>query len=92
MVHSASDEDPARRAGDGPVVYSFGYSGQDWQRFVEAVVAADAVVIDTRIQPSSRTPTWNKSRLQAALKLRYVHAGALGNKNYRSETAPPDSG
>jgi uncharacterized protein (DUF488 family) len=66
-----------------PPVYSFGYQGQAVEPFARRVVELGATVIDTRLKPYSRNPTWNKSRLQAVLGDRYVWVEALGNLNYK---------
>jgi len=64
-------------------VYSFGYQGADFSTFVEAVRTRGVTVIDTRLKPVSRNPTWNRSRLQAALGAAYAWIEDLGNLNYR---------
>jgi uncharacterized protein (DUF488 family) len=64
-------------------VYSFGYQGQSIDEFIQHVHHAGALVIDTRLKPYSRDPTWNKSRLEKALGQRYRWIEQLGNLNYK---------
>lgn len=66
-----------------PALYTVGYSGRlphDLQALAEHL---DAVVVDIRFSPSSRSPDWTAGRLQKRLGERYRHLPALGNRNYQ---------
>lgn len=65
-------------------IYSWGYQGQrfaDLQAFVEQT---GAVVVDVRLKPFSRDPTWRRAALERALGEQYRWVEDLGNLNYRN--------
>ncbi len=65
-------------------IYSWGYQGQrfaDLQAFVEQT---GAVVVDVRLKPFSRDPTWRRAALERAFGEQYRWVEALGNLNYRN--------
>lgn len=76
-------------------VYLFGYSGQNFDRFQAAVEALDAMVLDIRFSPHSRTPIWSKVSLSLHLgniaedsssfcRPHYLPVPEWGNVNYNS--------
>lgn len=69
-------------------LYDLGYQTiKEPRGFLEAIAALEAVVIDTRFNPHSRNPAWNKITLQRKLIERYVHVQELGNVNYQEWSA-----
>ncbi len=64
-------------------IYTLGYSG--WKiEDVEAVVKhLDAILVDVRMVPRSRSAVWNGSTLHNRLGDRYVWLKQFGNRNYR---------
>lgn len=64
-------------------IYSAGYEGLDVRNFVDTL-CSDGVtlVVDVRLNPTSRKPSWSRKSLQAALEaagIEYRHERALGN-------------
>lgn len=48
------------------------------------IIARELVLADLRLKPYSRTPEWNRSRLESAVPGHYVWLGdRLGNRNYK---------
>lgn len=66
-----------------PAVYTFGYSGHEPNQLARFVEAQDALLLDIRLRPLSRSPQWSKKNLIALFGERYRHAGGLGNVNYK---------
>lgn len=64
-------------------IYTAGYTGQTPATLLAAAETLDAIIADIRIAPVSRNAVWNKARLAQAWGARYVHVGALGNRNYQ---------
>ena len=67
-----------------PTIYTAGYTGKLVQQLVERACSMDALVLDVRLAPRSRSPAWNKGPLTTALDFRYRHVPALGNQNYKN--------
>ena len=64
-------------------LYTFGYSGRLPDQLRTLAEHLDAVVVDIRFSPRSRTPVWTGGRLRKHLGERYRHLPALGNRNYK---------
>lgn len=64
-------------------LYTAGYTGLRPNDLLRAAEALGALVADTRIAPASRNPLWRQKQLQGSLGSRYVHIGALGNRNFK---------
>lgn len=65
-------------------VFSFGYHGWRLASVAPQLMALGVTVVDTRFKPYSRTPEWNKSKLEVALPGAYQWFGDdLGNRNYK---------
>ena len=64
-------------------IYTLGYAG--WKiEDVEAVVKRlDAILVDVRMVPRSRSAVWNGSTLHNRLGDRYVWLKQFGNRNYK---------
>jgi uncharacterized protein (DUF488 family) len=64
-------------------IYTLGYSG--WKiEDVEAVVKRlDAILVDVRMAPRSRSAVWNGGALHNRLGDRYVWLKQFGNRNYK---------
>jgi uncharacterized protein (DUF488 family) len=64
-------------------IYTLGYSG--WKiEDVEAVVTKlDAILVDVRMVPRSRSAVWNGGTLRNRLGDRYVWLKQFGNRNYK---------
>lgn len=64
-------------------IYSVGYEGLRVQSLVETLKAARVtLLVDVRLNASSRKPGWSKKSLEAALSaagIEYRHEPALGN-------------
>jgi uncharacterized protein (DUF488 family) len=83
-------------------VHTAGYSGRRPEWLLTAVLRLNAVVLDIRLSPHSRIPSWSKGHLAAFLGVdedgipRYRHLPAFGNVNYRTGgpivLADPDAG
>ena len=74
------------QAPDRHSIYTAGY-GAGWSPAMLADVLDRhaAILLDIRLKPWSKTPTWQKSALQARLGMsRYLHVPALGNLNYNT--------
>ena len=79
---SVQQEDPPKHG----AIYTAGY-GAGWSPTMLADVLDRhaAILLDIRLKPWSKTPTWQKSALQARLGMsRYLHVPALGNLNYNT--------
>jgi uncharacterized protein (DUF488 family) len=64
-------------------LYTYGYQGgspQDLQHYA----AAGALILDTRLAPTSPNPLWRRASLKRLLGDRYRWCKALGNVNFRS--------
>lgn len=64
-------------------LYSYGYQGgspQDLQHYA----SAGALILDTRLAPTSPNPLWRRASLERLLGDRYQWCKALGNVNFRS--------
>lgn len=64
-------------------LYTYGYQGgsaQDLQHYA----AAGALILDTRLTPTSPNPLWRRAALEKLLGNRYRWCKALGNVNFRS--------
>jgi uncharacterized protein (DUF488 family) len=64
-------------------IYSVGYEGMEVRSLVETLQAARVtLLVDVRLNASSRKPGWSKKSLEAALSaagIEYRHERALGN-------------
>jgi hypothetical protein len=65
------------------MLYTLGYIGWRLQDLQATLETTQAALCDIRYQPYSRNPAFRKAPLQALLGARYVHAQALGNRNYQ---------
>ena len=65
------------------MIYTLSYTGTTLEALTAFLEAKNAILVDVRYQPFSRNPQWTRKTLTAALGQRYVHVGALGNRNYR---------
>lgn len=64
-------------------IYTLGYSKVKIEE-LEAIVERDSlVIIDTRFNPYSPNPVWQKAALSKRFGAQYAHIGALGNKLYK---------
>ena len=64
-------------------LYTYGYQGgshEDLQHYA----AAGALILDTRLVPTSPNPRWRRATLERMLGQRYRWCKALGNVNFRS--------
>ena len=64
-------------------LHHFGYAGQDARALRAWLEAHDALLVDVRMKPIARHPSWRGPALQRALGDRYRHVAALGNVNFR---------
>jgi len=68
-----------------PDIYTVGYlAGWTPDGLRALAERVGGLVVDVRLVPSSRIPTWRAKALQAALGEAYVWVGEWGNTNYRS--------
>jgi uncharacterized protein (DUF488 family) len=65
-------------------LYTLGYTGIKPAQLLAKAIELQAIVIDTRYSPRSRTPQWNGMELARLLGQRYQHLPALGNVNYKT--------
>ena len=65
------------------MLYTVGYIGWRLQDIQAVLESHQASLVDIRFAPYSRNPAFRKAHLQAQLGARYVHAQALGNRNYQ---------
>jgi uncharacterized protein (DUF488 family) len=65
-------------------LYTYGYAGQHPQQLQSLAESLDALVVDIRFRPRSRSPGWSGPQLQRLLGERYRQLPALGNRNYKS--------
>ena len=66
-----------------PTIYTFGYAGKTLADLETVARERNALVIDVRFAPFSRSsPEWAKSTLAVRLP-RYAWLKAFGNENYR---------
>jgi uncharacterized protein (DUF488 family) len=80
-------------------IYSVGYEGLEVRGLVETLKGARVtLLVDVRLNPTSRRPGWSKKSLQAALEgagIAYRHEKTLGNPPENREsfrTGDPDVG
>lgn len=64
-------------------VLLYGYAGRQPADLLDAVKRLDAIVLDIRYSPRSRTPEWSGARLRALFGERYQHLRAFGNVDYQ---------
>ena len=69
-------------------LYTAGYKNWFDEDFYEKVEELDAYVIDVRLVPYAYFPYWRKEYISKALKEKYIHIKALGNKNYKNSQLP----
>lgn len=70
-------------------LYHVGYrDGWTMASLVERVREMDAVLVDVRFRSGYPRSTWSAARFTAMLGQQYRWIPALGNRNYRSDTAP----
>lgn len=65
------------------IIFTAGYTGSKPAYLAGAAANRDLTVIDTRINPVSRNPAWNRGALEVLLGNRYVHIRELGNRLYK---------
>ncbi len=65
-------------------VYTIGYAGRSQDEIVEILNNLDAVLLDIRFSPYSRTQEFTGRDLQLRLGNRYIHVKELGNVNYKN--------
>ena len=65
-------------------IFFWGYSGHKPADLQALAEETGAMIVDARMSPFSRNPTWNKSRLQSLPGLVYHHMPAFGNPNYKN--------
>lgn len=63
--------------------YTTGYAGKDFADLKPLLNDLDAMLIDIRFYPNSRTIQWRKEYLQLLLKEKYRHVVHLGNRTFR---------
>lgn len=77
-------------------IYTFGYLGRTPEELARAAHEHDAVVVDTRYNPTSRLAVWRQGALTRLLGADYLVVRDLGNVNYRVGTpiviAAPEQG
>lgn len=66
------------------MVYTLGYSGWPQAELLAVAARLDATVIDVRLVPRSRVPSYNTKALKAALGDRYAWLEGFGNVNYKN--------
>lgn len=66
-------------------IYTIGYATWQPEQLRAVVEQYGAQLWDIRYSPNSRRPEWRRDALKALLGPRYIHMGALGNKNYNSD-------
>jgi uncharacterized protein (DUF488 family) len=66
-------------------IYTFGYLQRDVAELRDLADALDAIVIDVRESPQSRTEEWSGWSLKRALGERYLHVRGFGNLNYNND-------
>lgn len=64
-------------------IYTLGYSGWKIEDIEAVVERLDAVLVDVRMVPRSRVPTWNVGVLGRRLGGRYLWLREFGNRNYK---------
>lgn len=67
--------------------YLTGYTGRPTrtpQQLAQLAHNLNAVVVDSRYNPASRVPHWNRAALAAALGVRYLHNHYFGNEAYKT--------
>lgn len=64
-------------------LYTYGYQGGS-QEDLQHYAAAGALILDTRLVPTSPNPLWRRASLERLLGQRYRWCKALGNVNFRS--------
>ena len=65
------------------MIYTLGYTGITLAQLQALLDAHQAILVNIRYRPSSRNPSFRQHALQGRLGSRYVHVGALGNRNYQ---------
>lgn len=65
-------------------LYTYGY-GRGRVEDLEALAARGVLIVDTRLQPRSRNPPWNRGPLTARLGDAYAWRPDLGNVHYRGD-------
>lgn len=64
-------------------LYTYGYQGGSLED-LRHYIAAGALILDTRLVPTSPNPLWRRASLERALGERYRWCKALGNVHFRS--------
>jgi hypothetical protein len=76
-------------------LYTYGYQGGSREDLLN-YAAAGALILDTRLAPTSPNPLWRRAALKRALGDRYRWCKALGNVHFRSggpvQLHDPESG
>ena len=68
----------------GRAVWTAGYAGHRSADLLRLVEHHDVIVMDIRLSPRSRVPSWNKGPLAQLLGRHYQHVPELGNLNYKT--------
>jgi hypothetical protein len=68
-------------------LYTYGYLAGTPEELVSHAEAG-VLVLDIRINPTSRNPVWRQGHLRKLLANRYAWCPELGNPNYKSKLPP----
>lgn len=71
-------------------VYTFGYRRRRIADLQTEVIRLKGMVVDVRFMPFTRDQVWSKRGLERVFRTNYRWVRALGNKNYKSWTAPTE--
>ena len=66
-----------------PKFYTTGYTGKNVLDLTDLLTALDAILVDVRYSPNSRSIVWRKDYLKLLLKEKYRHVVQLGNRSFR---------
>lgn len=64
-------------------LFTVGYTGVKLPALQAFVEQENLVLIDSRFQPRSRAPQWNRGPLEKTFGDRYAHVAGFGNVNYK---------
>lgn len=63
------------------LIYTIGYAGWAPEALRAYVLSLQAMLVDVRIAPTSKSPQWRRESLAELCGERYLHMPALGNRN-----------
>lgn len=69
-------------------LFTVGYNTCNPEGLARLVCEHNAYLVDIRYYPTSPAPQWRRGVLQRQFGAAYIWCGALGNINYRKESAP----